>query len=227
MWCPWGKTLATTGFMRELTALAAALTLALPGAPAQADVFEIADGGVLRVRADAGEVRWHGEDATAANEAVPIEELPTRVVTNVGNAKAPATYAAILNEAAAAYDISPSLLEAVVWQESRWRADALSPKGARGLAQLMPATARDLGVNSADPRSNLLGGAKYLRRMLDLFDGDIERALAAYNAGPGRVIKAGGIPAITETRGYVTNIIGRLTPAAAQSVANSNEGIVQ
>ena len=81
----------------------------------------------------------------------------------------------------------------------------------RGLAQLMPGTARYLGVNPDDPFANLEGGARYLREQLDRFDGNIEKALAAYNAGPGRVIAAGGIPRIRETQGYVAAIMGRLS----------------
>ena len=106
-------------------------------------------------------------------------------------------------QAAAAANVSPTLLSALVWQESRWNAQALSPKGAMGLAQLMPATARYLGVNPADPVANLNGGARYLRQLLDQFDGNVEKALAAYNAGPGRVRSAGGVPAIAETQNYV------------------------
>ena len=83
--------------------------------------------------------------------------------------------------------------------------------GARGLAQLMPGTARDLGVDPDDPFANLEGGARYLREQIDRFDGDLERALAAYNAGPGRVIRAGGIPRIRETQHYVAAIMGRLS----------------
>jgi soluble lytic murein transglycosylase-like protein len=80
-----------------------------------------------------------------------------------------------------------------------------------GLAQLMPGTARDLGVNPADPVQNLTGGARYLRQLLDQFDGNVEKALAAYNAGPGRVRSAGGVPAIAETQNYVTSIVRRLS----------------
>lgn len=111
---------------------------------------------------------------------------------------------------AARYDISPALLEAVVWQESRWRTGATSRAGAHGLAQLIPATARQLGVDIADPRANLEGGARYLRMQLDAFGGDVEKALAAYNAGPARVRTAGGVPNIPETQAYVAAILARL-----------------
>jgi soluble lytic murein transglycosylase-like protein len=123
----------------------------------------------------------------------------------------PQAYAAKVAELSARFDLSPALIEALVWQESRWRAQAISPKGARGLAQLMPGTARELGVNADDPFANLEGGARYLREQLDRFDGDIEKALAAYNAGPGRVIRSGGIPAIRETQTYVGAVMGRLS----------------
>ncbi|MEX0342527.1 MAG: lytic transglycosylase domain-containing protein, partial [Erythrobacter sp.] len=123
----------------------------------------------------------------------------------------PDSYKAKVAELAARFDLSPTLIEALVWQESRWRADAVSPVGARGLAQLMPGTARDLGVDPDDPFANLEGGARYLREQLDRFDGDLEMALAAYNAGPGRVIRAGGIPHIRETQHYVAAIMGRLS----------------
>ncbi|MXO90970.1 transglycosylase SLT domain-containing protein [Altererythrobacter aquaemixtae] len=123
----------------------------------------------------------------------------------------PAAYMAKVQELSARFDLSPALIEALVWQESRWRANAVSPKGARGLAQLMPGTARELGVNPNDPFANLEGGARYLRQQLDRFDGNLEHALAAYNAGPGRVAKAGGIPRIRETQKYVAAIMGRLS----------------
>jgi soluble lytic murein transglycosylase-like protein len=75
----------------------------------------------------------------------------------------------------------------------------------------MPGTARDLGVDPADPLANLLGGARYLRQLLDQFDGNVEKALAAYNAGPARVRSAGGVPAIAETRNYVASIVRRIS----------------
>jgi soluble lytic murein transglycosylase-like protein len=116
-----------------------------------------------------------------------------------------------VQELAARYDLSPALIEAVVWQESRWHPAARSTAGARGLAQLMPGTAQSLGVDPDDPLANLEGGARYLRYLLAHFDGDIEKALAAYNAGPGRVEQAGGVPRIRETQTYVTAVMGRLS----------------
>jgi soluble lytic murein transglycosylase-like protein len=177
--------------------------------------------GGLPVAAQADVLEIHGETQTwaaggprlsapAAPEAQALElnGLPD---TPVDHTAGPARWQARIAELAAKYDISPMLLEALVWQESRWRENAVSPVGARGLAQLMPGTARQLGVNPDDPHANLEGGARYLREQLDRFGGDLEKALAAYNAGPGRVIRANGIPAITETRNYVSAILARLS----------------
>lgn len=177
-------------------------------------MIEVGDGGAVRVRSGGGDVQWLARDdigGSAPAEAAP--DVPAAAVTEVAAPAVPAAWGALLRQVADAYRVSPDLLAALVWQESRWRATALSPKGAIGLAQLMPATARDLRADPRDPAANLAGGARYLRRMLDLFDGDVERALAAYNAGPGRVRRAGGIPAIPETRGYVTAVLDRLSPA--------------
>jgi soluble lytic murein transglycosylase-like protein len=87
----------------------------------------------------------------------------------------------------------------------------VSPKGAIGLTQLMPGTAHDLGVDPRDPAQNLSGGARYLRQLLDAFGGDVEKALAAYNAGPNRVLKLNRVPPIKETQAYVASIVQRLS----------------
>lgn len=133
------------------------------------------------------------------------------LLTTVDSAAGPEDWQPHVAALARKYDVSPLLLEAVVWQESRWNTRARSPAGARGLAQLMPGTARQLGVDSSDPYANLEGGARYLRMQLDHFGGDVEKALAAYNAGPGRVERANGIPRIRETREYVASIMARLS----------------
>ena len=96
----------------------------------------------------------------------------------------------------------------MIGQESSWQPGAVSPKGASGLAQLMPGTARELGVDPTDPIQNMTGGARYLRQQLDAF-GSPELALAAYNAGPGAVQKYGGIPPFKETQDYVRKILGK------------------
>lgn len=101
------------------------------------------------------------------------------------------------------------LLQALIWQESRFQIGARSPKGAFGLTQIMPATASDLGINPAyydDPYLQVTGGARYLAMMLNMFDGNIIHALAAYNAGPGNVQDYGGVPPFAETQHYVVVI---------------------
>ena len=190
-----------------------ALMLAIWAMPdaAAADVLEI----------NHGEAKWvaGGQAEQATPTQVFAGEAPAefaydphpKSLTRISEAAGPERWRDRVAELAAKYDISPTLLEALVWQESRWNVSAVSPAGARGLAQLMPGTARMMGVNPDDPHANLEGGARYLRLQLDAFDGDLEKALAAYNAGPGRVIRAGGIPAIRETRDYVTAILSRLT----------------
>jgi soluble lytic murein transglycosylase-like protein len=192
--------------------LGSALALAtLVVAPAQADVLEIGNGGQARWVAGPGSAaaapaiaaEVQGDAALVADQAAGVPPGQAQLV--------PGAYAAKVAELAARYDLSPALIEAVVWQESRWHAAAVSPVGARGLAQLMPGTARELGVNPDDPLANLEGGARYLRAQLDRFGGDVEKALAAYNAGPGRVESAGGIPAIRETQNYVASVMGRLS----------------
>lgn len=170
---------------------------------ARAQVYEIGLGGAMQVREGGGAVIWRDANGPrpAAITAVPIAPGPVTL---------PMDSAILLSRTAARYSLSPALLEALVWQESRWHNEAVSPKGAMGLTQLMPATAQALGVDPRDPVANLEGGARYLRLMLDRFGGDVVKALAAYNAGPERVERAGGVPAIRETRAYVAAIMARL-----------------
>jgi soluble lytic murein transglycosylase-like protein len=124
----------------------------------------------------------------------------------------PATqYDPYIELVAAETGLSPSLIKAVALVESGFDPMAVSPKGAQGLMQLMPATARQLGVRDAfDPGENLRAGATYLRKMLDEFDGNLNLALAAYNAGPAAVRRHGGVPAYRETRDYVAKVRERM-----------------
>ena len=113
-------------------------------------------------------------------------------------------YAAEITSAATANGIDPALLAGLVKQESGFNPNAGSGAGARGLTQLMPGTASGLGVsNVLDPVQSLNGGAKYLKQQLDAFGGDVTKALAAYNAGPGAVQRFGGVPPYSETQNYV------------------------
>ena len=105
------------------------------------------------------------------------------------------------------YNIDEELIRAVIQVESGWNAGAVSSKGAKGLMQLMPRTAEMLGVeDSYNPEQNIEGGVKYLAQLTDKYEGDVEKALAAYNAGPSRVDKAGGAP-FPETARYVKNVM--------------------
>ncbi len=183
----------------------ALIVASLTAVAAHAQVYEIGDGGTLNVREGGGVVTWR--DVNAPQVAVVDVRLPP---SPVAQPAAPTSYNDALTQSAARHGLSPVLLEALVWQESRWRSQAVSPKGAVGLTQLMPATAQALGVNAHDPLANLDAGARYLRLLLDHFGGDLVKALAAYNAGVARVERAGGIPPIRETQNYVASILGRL-----------------
>ena len=117
-----------------------------------------------------------------------------------------------VEEAARLHQVSADLVKSVIAVESEFDQWAVSSKGARGLMQLMPATARLLGVaDSFDARQNIFAGTQYLRSLLDQFGGDVALALAAYNAGPGAVLRHGGVPPYRETRGYVQKIQALLT----------------
>ena len=212
-----------------LRAFAVATALATLGVkPAHADVLQI----------DAGEAHWiagpvaGNPEATIVATLTALDEIPaearfvpdTAVADlNAHSRDVPAGFSAQVANLAARFDLSPALIEALVWQESRWRENAVSPVGARGLAQLMPGTAHYLGVDPADPFANLEGGARYLREQLDRFDGDIEKALAAYNAGPGRVLRSGGVPRIRETQVYVASIMGRLSNHSRAELSRSSD----
>ena len=197
--------------LAQLLALATGLAWAACG---HAEVLEVGPNGSVKVLADQPEATWSSGEAES--QIGSTSDVPAGALTMVNERVVSGTYAKALEEAARANDISPRLLEALVWQESRWNHRARSPVGAIGLAQLMPGTARDLGVDPNDPIQNLAGGARYLRQQLNRFNGDVEKALAAYNAGPGRVMTAGGIPSIPETQAYVRAIVARVSSSSIQ-----------
>ena len=127
---------------------------------------------------------------------------------------------ALIGDAARRHEVSPELIRAVIRQESGFNPFAVSRKGAQGLMQLMPQTARRLGVKDVfDPAENVQAGVKYLRQLLDRYEGDERLALAAYNAGEGAVDKYGGVPPYAETQDYVRRIAGS---AVVEIVASSD-----
>jgi soluble lytic murein transglycosylase-like protein len=135
-------------------------------------------------------------------------------------AKLPAAgkqYATAIVAAANRNGVNPALLGALVWQESGFNSRAVSPAGARGLVQLMPATARGLGVDPLNPGQALDGGARYLKQQLTMFGGRTDLALAAYNAGPSAVRRYGAVPPYGETQNYVRLVQNKMATLSAKA----------
>ena len=173
-------------------------------AKGQAQVIEIDSSGEART--------YDGPTLFIGDEPTPIG--PARTARPSGDART------MLAAESRNHGLAPGLLEAVAWQESRGRMSAVSVKGALGVMQLMPGTAAELGVDPSNLADNIRGGALYLRRQLDRF-GSVPLALAAYNAGPGAVLRYGGIPPYRETRDYVARIMGRWRPVLPAPTINS------
>jgi hypothetical protein len=150
------------------------------------------------------EVPWVPPVPEGSAGSVPVPQVPVPVP--VLTFAVPAHVDALIAEAAARHDVDPNLVRAVIKVESAYKPKARSHKGAMGLMQLMPATAREYGVRNAyDPAENINAGVKHLRMLLDRFD--VRLAVAAYNAGAGAVQRYGGIPPYRETRDYVLKVL--------------------
>jgi hypothetical protein len=138
----------------------------------------------------------------------PVAPAASPESLKTGPAKTAVPLNQVVDIASAEYHLDPDLVNSVIHAESGFNPHAVSPKGARGLMQLMPGTANQLGVNDAfDPQSNVTGGSRYLRELLERYNFDLVKALAAYNAGPQRVEQYRGVPPFRETRAYVARIV--------------------
>ena len=159
------------------------------------------------------ELKGGGEIGLPATEVRGF--VPDEVVDEVEpQAAAGGDVRALATEAARRHGLDPALVLAVVGVESAFRPDAVSPKGAQGLMQLMPAAAASLGVaDPLDAAANLDGGAKHLQSLVERYHGDLKKALAAYNAGAGAVDRHGGVPPYAETRAYVGKVLERYQAA--------------
>lgn len=146
-----------------------------------------------------GELQFGARSASFSKPQIPCDPLN------------PSQANALIRDAAARENLQEDLLRAVIDQESGFRPCAISPKGAQGLMQLMPATAAELGVTDPlDPQQNVNAGARLLKQLLSKYNGDVKLALSAYNAGSGTVDRAGGVPNLQETRKYLASILQKL-----------------
>ena len=216
--CPMSKMRPAAVLMLAAFACAAMVEMGMP-APAAAQVLDIGeDGAVTRLDGPAtihsadlrGATRLHG--ASAGISATRSGQIGSGQIGAGQTGAGPVLHT--ITEAATANQMHPALLEAVAWQESRLHQGAVSPRGAIGVMQLMPATAAGLGLDAHDPQANIHGGARQLRWLLARYNGDIVRTLAAYNAGTGAVDRYGGVPPYRETRAYVAAVLDRMASRA-------------
>lgn len=201
--------------LAKLVVAACLLELAAAGR-ASAEIALLANGSTLKVSAWAvAEGSAHLRLKEGGDVSVPAPFLtgvvPDELIEEIEQAalQAPAAdLETLLQAAAARHGLEPALVRAVVSVESAFRARAVSPKGALGLMQLMPSTAAAVGVQDAfDPAQNLEGGTRHLASLLRAYGGDLQKALAAYNAGAGAVARYGGVPPYRETRDYVGKVL--------------------
>ena len=208
-----------------------ALLIVFSLAPAYADIYKYVDENGVMCYTDVPfgkkAARIHKDKGKNSTASSPAKYARVSYRQGSNSDRYASDYHAIVREKASAYNIDPSLIKAVIKTESNWNCRAISSKGAMGLMQLMPGTANDLNVhNPFDPEENIEGGTRYLKYLLEHFNGDLTLALAAYNAGPKTVEKFGYVPPITETRQYVKKVLSLYngSPAYAQTVSDPVKG---
>ncbi len=156
--------------------------------------------------------------AAQNGEGPASEATPVAVAPDAPAMVAPEQIDKLVGANASAQGVDPALIKAIIANESGFNANATSNVGAQGLMQLMPGTANGLGVTNAyDPAQNVWGGTKYIKGLLERFNGDTKRAVAAYNAGPGAVEKYDGVPPYAETQNYVQNVLASYEKYRSQS----------
>lgn len=176
--------------MKKTTLIGIVILLSLFSPLSHADIYKFVD----------NEGIMHFTNIPNGKDYKKIMSMPEQSSAN--------SYDQIIQMKSIKYDIEPSIIKALISAESDWDVTAVSGKGAMGLMQLMPSTAEDMQIqNPFDPEQNIEAGTKYLRLLLNRFSGDLELAVAAYNAGPATVEKSGGIPSFPETRKFVKNVI--------------------
>ena len=193
-----------------MSGMALGVALVAAPSPVRSAVLEISPSGDVRVH-DRPEL-FLSDDG----QSMPIESAaPREDRRDVALSPSRSDIRANLAEEAKRNHLSPALVEAVAWRESGLRQDAVSSKGALGVMQLMPSTARALGVDPTSTADNIRGGVAYLGQLMRRYDGDVVKSLAAYNASPGAVDRFGGAPPNRETQAYVAAILDRLAAASA------------
>lgn len=199
--------------MRHALPFAVALLALAPCA--RAEIALLANGTTLKVegfqsQGDEVRLRLRGGGEVGVPAGYLVGVIPDEVLEELPPGATAADLRALATAAARRHGLDPDLVLAVVQVESGFRPDAVSPKGAQGLMQLMPGTANALGVaDPLDPGQNLDGGARHLGALVNRYDGDLTRALAAYNAGEGAVARHRGVPPYRETRNYVKSVLKR------------------
>jgi len=183
------------------------MLFALSQTAAHAEVLSIGDDGSVTVHS--GPALY----TTADLKPQALRPETPNIARHATRRANPGVRAAIANSAAH-YALSPALIAAVAWRESAFDAQAVSPKGAKGIMQLMPETARTYCAAPCSPSANIEAGTEYLRALVVRYDGDIVKALAAYDAGPRAVDHFGGVPPYRETQAYVDAILARMSATA-------------